>query len=224
MNQEQWEHFYRSICLDFDFDPDLDFKSSLLLSSILQDKSRKELLEKFRGDTFYVVGNGPNLSQALDLIGKGTTIVADSTLEVFLESGRVPDIVVTDLDGSIVSLRIAYNMGAIMVIHAHGDNRKLISEYAEEFSGNAVGTTQNRPVDGIYNFFGFTDGDRAAYLAHYLDAVNIYLVGFDFDTPVSKEHTDPSRKKRKLNWAKILLEELAKERGTSLGSGPVIPL
>ncbi len=224
MNQEQWESFYRNICLDFGFDPALDFESSILLSSILGNKSNKELLEKYRGNSFYVVGNGPNLKQALERIGKGTTIVADSALETFLESGMTPDIVVTDLDGSFSSLMTAYENGSVMVIHAHGDNMNLIREYADQFSDRAVGTTQNKPVESIYNFFGFTDGDRSAFLAHYLDAEQIYLVGFDFEKPVKKGDADPARKLKKLKWARTLLEELAQERGTTLGNGPIIPL
>lgn len=224
MITEQWERFYRQISIDLGLDPLSDFKSSEALASILGKNSSAELLENFRGNSFYVVGNGPNLHESLELMGEGTTIVADSALETFLDSGRVPDIVVTDLDGGIASLRQAYESGAVMVIHAHGDNLELIQKYAHEFSGRAVGTTQNKPLKHIYNFFGFTDGDRGAYLADYLEAKEIFLVGFDFATPGPKKNSNPSRKLKKLRWAKTLLEELAMERGKTLGTGPFISL
>lgn len=224
MIPEQWEHYYRKICLDLDIDPFSDLDSSMTLSSVLGDFSNVDLLEEYRGSSFYVIGNGPNLPEALVSVGSGTTIVADSALGMALEAGIVPDIVVTDLDGGIDSIREAYRMGAIMVIHAHGDNRELIRQYAPEFSGRAVGTTQNRPVNHIHNFFGFTDGDRGAYLADYLGARTIYLAGFDFTSPGDKKNSDPTRKMKKLRWAKILLEELAMERGQTLGSGAIIPL
>ena len=133
MNTEQWEHFYREICLDLEIDPDSDLKSAELLESVIGEKSNAELIEKYRGNVFYVVGNGTNLAEALPLIGEGTTIVADSAVKAFMGSGKIPDLVVTDLDGGITSLRQAYRKGAIMLIHAHGDNQDLIRKYAHEF-------------------------------------------------------------------------------------------
>ncbi|MCL4336695.1 MAG: DUF115 domain-containing protein [Candidatus Thermoplasmatota archaeon] len=224
MNTDQWEHFYREICLDLGIDPESDFRSAQLLESIVGEKSDAELIEKYRGNAFYVIGNGTNLTEALPLIGDGTTIVADSAVKTFMGTGRTPDLVVTDLDGGITSLRQAYRKGATMIVHAHGDNQDRIVKYAKEFSGRMVGTTQNKPLEHIFNFFGFTDGDRGAYLADYLHAGEIYLVGFDFSIAVSKKNTDPERKLKKLKWAKILLEELAMERGKTLENGPLIPL
>lgn len=127
-------------------------ESSRTLSSILGENSRIELLDRYRGDFFYIIGNGPDLPEALGYLGRGTTIVADSALKAFLDTGKVPDIVVTDLDGGIMPLRRAYSMGSIMVIHSHGDNGELLKKYAHEFSGRAIGTTQNMPLDHIYNF------------------------------------------------------------------------
>lgn len=221
---EQWEHFYREICSDMGIDPSADLESAGLLSAILGDRSTADHLEGFRGDSFYVIGNGPELAEALEFLGHGTTIVADSAIETFMEGGNIPDILVTDLDGNLDAIRYAYELGAVMVIHAHGDNMEQIRKYAQEFSERAVATTQGPPAGNLYNFFGFTDGDRAAYLADYLDAKEIILLGFDFAVPVPKENSDPERKMKKLKWAKVLLEELAMERGTTLETGPVIPL
>lgn len=215
---------YRRICYDLAIDTDRDLLSSLILSAILGSSSSVELFSRFRGGRFYVVGNGPNLQEGLEGIENGTVIVADSALEAYMMSFPPPEIVVTDLDGKLPLLQEASDSGSLMVVHAHGDNIDLIREYAAGFTPGSVGTTQNVPLNNIFNFYGFTDGDRAAYLAHFLGAERIDLVGFDFRKTGSKQGTDQRRKMKKLVWAKILLENLARERGTSLAEGPIITL
>ena len=44
-----------------------------------------------------------------------------------------------------------------------------------------IGTTQIEPISDVYNFGGFTDGDRAVFLAEHFGAKEIELVGFDFE-------------------------------------------
>jgi len=64
-----------------------------------------------------------------------------------------------------------------------------------------IGTTQSRPTNGLYNFGGFTDGDRAVFLAKHLDALKIILIGFDFE-----DESVTLRKHKKLIWAKRLID------------------
>jgi len=52
----------------------------------------------------------------------------------------------------------------------------------------------------VYNFGGFSDGDRAAFAADELGASSITLAGFDLDD----ENVDPM-KRGKLRWARKLL-------------------
>lgn len=224
MRMDDWKGFYTDICRELSLDPDSDAESAAILSGILGERSRLEILERFRGKPFYVVGNGPNLLESIERIGEGVTIVADSALLTYLERRPVPDIVVTDLDGDLDALHEAYDGGSLMVLHAHGDNIPMIRKYAGDFAERAIGTTQSDPLDNIFNFGGFTDGDRGAFLADYLDAERIYLVGFDFETVGHKPGTDSERKRIKLRWAKVLLQRLAEERGTSLEDGAIIPL
>jgi hypothetical protein len=61
----------------------------------------------------------------------------------------------------------------------------------------------------LCNFGGFTDGDRAACICAELGAKEILLAGFDFDSPSSKAGKSKDVKKRKLRWAKAILEILA---------------
>ncbi len=225
MNTEKWHDYYERICLDLDIDPAKDSESALLLSEILGVKSELSLLNKYRNSDFYVIGNGPALEEAIDLMDENRkTIVADSALPVYMKKRGVPDIVVTDLDGDMNFLARANNGGSLMVIHAHGDNMTLVRDFAPYFVGNSIGTTQGEPLHNVFNFYGFTDGDRGAFLAHYLIAGKITLVGFDFKRIGKKPGIDRERKMKKLRWAKTLLEELAAERNTSLGKGNLIHL
>ena len=77
----------------------------------------------------------------------------------------------------------------------------------------------------LYNYGGFSDGDRSAFLADYLGARHITLLGFDFNNVNIKPYYDSTaiiRKKIKLEWAKYLLGCLSKLRGTSMHYGDVI--
>ena len=127
-------------------------------------------------------------------------IAADGATAVLLGRGIVPDIVVTDLDGTFSAILEANLEGSIVVVHAHGDNLDALNRYVPKLE-KIIGTVQCRPPSGLYNFGGFTDGDRCVFLAQELGATSIKLVGFDFDD----ESVTP-RKKRKLAWAKRLIE------------------
>ena len=54
------------------------------------------------------------------------------------------------------------------------------------FFNNVLGTTQAQPIGNLYNFGGFTDGDRAIFLAVALGASEITLAGMDFGDIVTK--------------------------------------
>lgn len=86
-----------------------------------------------------------------------------------------------------------------MVVHAHGDNMDALSEEVPRLK-RIIGTTQSKPLDNVYNFGGFTDGDRCVFLAQEFGARSITLIGFDFkDTNVTP------LKKKKLAWAEKLI-------------------
>jgi len=91
------------------------------------------------------------------------------------------------------------NRGCILVLHAHGDNIERIKSVIPKLR-RFVGTTQSVPFDRIYNFGGFTDGDRAALLAKKFGAEKIGLYGFNFESAESET------KLKKLKWARRILE------------------
>jgi uncharacterized Rossmann fold enzyme len=131
-------------------------------------------------------------------------IAADSAVSVFGDSCVTPTAIVTDLDGDLQWIAKFASRGSVVVVHAHGDNIGLLGE-AKNFGDCVLGTCQCKPFGKLFNFGGFTDGDRSAFLAERFGASAIELVGFDFDKPEPKAGADPAVKLRKLAWAKRLL-------------------
>lgn len=138
-------------------------------------------------------------------------IAADGAVGAFPESVS-PLCVVTDLDGAEHLDRAAAD-GVTLVVHAHGDNQhrweKLIPQWADNGQPPLVLTHQtNESYDGMHNPGGFTDGDRAACLLHWLgtDLSKVELIGFSTGRvgPWSGS-TDEEQKIRKLSWMRTIL-------------------
>ncbi|MBP1912409.1 6-hydroxymethylpterin diphosphokinase MptE-like protein [Thermococcus stetteri] len=222
MKWEEWKPFYMRIVEEMGYSIEEDRKAAQILRALLlesDDYILRDELEAVVGEKAYVFGAGPSLEDALKELdfSDGTLIAADGATSALLENGLVPDIIVSDLDGRIPDLKIANDRGAFMVIHAHGDNIDKLTSYVPLFS-RILGTTQAEPLDIVYNFGGFTDGDRAAFLAEELGAKEIVLVGFDFGNVVGKwskpglrEHSPIwESKRKKFEFARELLEWLEK--------------
>jgi uncharacterized Rossmann fold enzyme len=136
-----------------------------------------------------VCGSGPSLSRHLDSIqAAGDEVVimaADGATSAILEKGMECDIITTDLDGSIDDLRTAAGEGSLLIIHAHGDNTRALKEYVPLFP-EAVGSTQVEPLEHVQLWGGFTDGDRACFIAAHYSCRKLLLAGMDFGTTVGK--------------------------------------
>ncbi|MFZ1023964.1 MAG: 6-hydroxymethylpterin diphosphokinase MptE-like protein, partial [Thermoplasmata archaeon] len=131
-----------------------------------------------------------------------------------LEAGIVPTAIVTDLDGPVASELSANARGAFTVIHAHGDNIPALEEWVPHFTGELAGSWAGAPTPILLNVGGFTDGDRAAYLAAHVGARRVILWGFDFDRVEESDAASADRKRAKLEWARRLIGVLA-ERSTA---------
>ena len=214
MKPETWNPLYKRICADFGFDPAEDLKSAVSLSSLLGTRSGKAL-EHFRKDfpdTVLVCGGSDQLSEQISSIDiRWFVVAADSATTVLLESGVRPDMIVTDLDGVVEDQIEVSGQGVPVFLHAHGDNQKAIARYAKLFGGPVIGTCQCDPPEHLFNFGGFTDGDRAACISAELGATRIQLAGFDFQNPSAKRGKKRDVKMRKLAWAKKILDELGKD-------------
>ena len=206
MRNEDWDPIYCEILKDMGYDRASDENAARVLKALMVNANLITDDELPVNDIVSVFGAADSLASDIEKRRpEGTLISAGSATSVVMSKGIVPDIVVTDLDGDIQSQIEASKEGAITLIHAHGDNIDFIMQYSKEFTGKVILTTQSKPDLVLYNFGGFTDGDRAVCLARHLGARKILLYGFDFDNPSSKIGSDPSVKKRKLQWAKRII-------------------
>ena len=206
MQFETWEPLYQAIMEDFGFSRSRDEEAAELLKDLL--RGRESQLSAagalLWGRRAKVCGNAPSLARELEEPREpdddAALLAADGAVAVLLEQGIVPDILVTDLDGPFPAILKANQMGCTVVVHAHGDNLEALESYVPLLD-RIIGTVQCRPPEGLYNFGGFTDGDRAVFLAREMGAASIELVGFDFE-----DQSVTPRKKKKLAWAKKLID------------------
>ncbi len=219
-----WEKYYKEILEDFGFSRSGDEESAKLLDEILSTEGCLTLddLSQIVGfsDKFIVFGAGPSLKEHIIYLKENydlrdyVLVSADGATTALIEERISPDIVATDLDGNIDDILLANIRGANIVIHAHGDNIDKIASLTSFFN-NVLGTTQAQPVGNLYNFGGFTDGDRAMFLAVALGASEMTLAGMDFGDIVTKYsrpniETDLAEaddfKKKKLKYAELFTQ------------------
>jgi uncharacterized Rossmann fold enzyme len=164
----------------------------------------------FTGETVAVVGAGPSLGDELGTVRAADAVVAASdAAAVVREAGLAVDCMVTDLDEEGDTARELTARGTPVAVHAHGDNRPALRERVPRLAVERVlPTTQAAPAAPVVNTGGFTDGDRAAFLADHCGADALVFAGWDFDDP----DVDPLKAK-KLDWAERLLRWLEIRRG-----------
>jgi uncharacterized Rossmann fold enzyme len=229
-----WFPYYQGIRAEFGYSTEKDQEAARMLSEMIKKKALdpKVLQRKIKGKRVIVVGAGTSLEDegALKYIKKNkkfVKIAADGAVQFLIENKVRPDIVVTDLDGNPAFLQKAEKMGATIVVHAHSDNTGMLKKLVPKFK-KLVGTTQVMPVENVYNFGGFTDGDRCVFLAEEFGAKKIVLVGMDFGNAIgkySKEKVkDPELKKQKMQAGKRLLEMLAKQSRSQLADTAKRPI
>ncbi|TFG19772.1 MAG: DUF115 domain-containing protein [Promethearchaeota archaeon] len=193
--------------LGFSYDEDVKARDKLLdmldkrknypLLGILD--SIKSLIH--RVEHIVIFGGGPDAAQFMKWISeineaphfnrKSVLIVAiDGAVELLSQYDIKPNIIFTDLDGLQLSTvgKQEYDR-TFFVVHAHGDNQPLLTEFKSLIQSNMViGTTQTSSKGSVINSGGFTDGDRALYfMESFLNSSQIlYLIGYDFTTTVGK--------------------------------------
>ncbi|RLI69738.1 6-hydroxymethyl-7,8-dihydropterin pyrophosphokinase [Candidatus Heimdallarchaeota archaeon] len=221
---------YQEICSLLNIDPSEDWRATKILSKMLTFwtvKKTKEALKKLiKGKIVLIFGAGPSLEETLEQLRESlpfshdniTTIAVDGAANALLEKNIPITALVSDLDGCFNLLQKNILQTTIKVIHAHGDNIQrllLLKDIVQK--GRFIGTTQTKETLKVRNYGGFTDGDRAAYLAANFHAKAIILFGFDFGAIVGRyskpdEHTGhfsaSARKLLKFKIAKKLLTAL----------------
>ncbi|MEE1136184.1 MAG: 6-hydroxymethylpterin diphosphokinase MptE-like protein [Methanocorpusculum sp.] len=183
MKPEVWDQYYVKILDYFGFSREDDEEAARLLSSILPGNDISLLTDTISGSDIIVAGNAPSLPDDIkktDFEGK-IVIAADAAARVMKKGGVIPNIVFTDLDGLDDDVLEMNEAGTILAVHAHGDNMPLVKSWVPKMKGPVVGTTQSTPLENVYNFGGFSDGDRGVFAAYELGAKSVSLIGFDLD-------------------------------------------
>lgn len=228
MNLEEWWPWYDKIVSSLNFSRSEDQRATDILSELLQGRfiEPSEIRTLIHSEPVLVLGAGPSLERDIHsikgagLLDKFIIITADGATTALLEvANKVPQLIVTDLDGRFQDLLSANQKGSFMVVHGHGDNIPKLQEYVPKLT-RVLGTTQVKPKQRVYNFGGFTDGDRAVFFALYMGAAIIALAGMDIGTIIGKYSkvyvNSPEKKSLKLKFCKKLLEWLASRTDTKL--------
>jgi len=208
MNLKIWISEYEKIAEELGIDPAKDREATALadrlVSGINFSSVEKVVENKIKNKDVIVFGCGPSLEEWVknardgdvkkDLSGK-VLIAADGATSALLEANLMPDIIVSDLDGNLADILKACDTGTVLVIHIHGDNTNVFKEFLPKVKNKKIIiTTQVEPTDNIRNYFGFTDGDRAVFLAKHFGCRKVELIGFDLGDLVGK-YSKPEYKK-----------------------------
>lgn len=211
MDFDEWEPVYRAILADFGYDRVDDERARDLLADLLPAGSSQSLPPTLDVQgTVAIAGAGPSLETDLEPVRQADCVFAASTAAGRLRNeGVSPGCVVTDLDKHPDAVRRLTHEETPIAVHAHGDNVDLLREHVPDCDPEfVVPTAQAAPTGPVRNFGGFTDGDRAAFMADHLGADTLVFPGWDFeDSSVS------AAKARKLQWAERLLYWLERRRG-----------
>ncbi|WP_144921161.1 6-hydroxymethylpterin diphosphokinase MptE-like protein [Halorubrum salsamenti] len=213
MNFETFEPVYEAILADFGFDRAADERARDLAADIATPFPLDRLGD-WRGETVAVAGAAPCLSDEVEVARAADVVVAASTAaDALRDRGVAVDCMVTDLDKNPDTAAELTREGVPVAAHAHGDNVLAVREWLPRFADEAtLATTQAAPVGPVRNLGGFTDGDRAAFLADHVGAGRLVFPGWDFDDP----NVNPM-KARKLDWAARLLRWLERRRDERFG-------
>lgn len=209
MNFDDWEPVYETILADFGFGREADEHARDVLADLAQPFDIDRFAD-VAGSTVAIAGAGPSLPDEVEPAAAADVVFAASTAaDVLLDAGVDVDLMVTDLDKNPETAVSLTHEGTPVAAHAHGDNVPAVREWVPQFDREHVlATTQAAPVGPVVDYGGFTDGDRAAFLADEFGAAELVFVGWDFDDPQVDE-----MKAKKLQWAERLLGWLEVRRG-----------
>ncbi|MBD3405799.1 MAG: DUF115 domain-containing protein [Candidatus Lokiarchaeota archaeon] len=230
MKWSVWKPIYCDIVSQLNLDPKQDFQATTILDELLRIHDSKSLLQNLddllNGKIIAVCGAGPSLEKHLEQMPNREDVIiisADGATTALYDNQIQCDVIVTDLDGDVTMISRMVKNGAIPIVHAHGDNISTIKKHVPEFT-RVLGSTQVKPTENVQLWGGFTDGDRACFIAAHYNPEKIILLGMDFGKMVGKwskpEHEmhfpASPRKQKKLRIAKSLIEYLEIKKGVKI--------
>ena len=227
INLKDWWPRYSAIVDQFGYDMKTDQEAADLLSGYIRNVAMplEVAQEKVEGKRVIVCGAGPSISENLaevkdyGLLDDTVVMAADGTTTACMEQEIIPQFIFTDLDGRMEDIVAAQKQGAIVVVHAHGDNIPALNTWVTRLleGRDMIGSTQIRPRPDVHNLGGFTDGDRCVFWAEGMRAAQIGLIGMDLGNTIGR-YSKPELttdivasplKRQKLVVAKELLSWLA---------------
>jgi len=225
MQYETWHPMFEMIKKDISLTWDHDKEAALVLNKLLYEKPNMVAFSYIKhlifGKDVVVFGAGPSLEKVIKKIRlhqkKYVLLSADGATSALIEQNILPDIIVSDLDGKLSDQIYANKNGSIMIVHAHGDNLNTVKQVLPQINGKISGSVQIDPqgLSNVFNVGGFTDGDRAVYLAAHCHAKSISLAGFDFNGEIGRYsfpgRKDTELKEKKLYWCSQLINHLKKD-------------
>jgi len=215
-----WWPIYEDIVRTLGIDPAKDEEATLTASRYMLSYGvdfhevlgfAKELV---KGSDIAVVGAHESFLKK-EIEGE-VIVAADGAFNgLVIHRGVIPEIVVTDFDG--VSLALLKRYKPITFAHIHGDNLKRYLMSVPNVIRFVVPTTQTFPYNPMYNFGGFTDGDRAIAMALALGARKVRVYGFNREE-IGKfsGKTNPDVKRVKIEIAYRIIDVLREIYGSEV--------
>lgn len=217
---------YEEISKILNLDVERDEKATKILVNLVKKEQLSDfdvVKEKIQNKLVFIFGAGPSLKNDIYSLKKifgnfenFCLICADGATKCLLENNIYPDFVITDLDGEGNSI-VKSNKKAIIVLHAHGDNIEKINLYTKKFKNLILTTQTNIKLPNVYNFGGFTDGDRALFFALNFNPKIVILAGMDFGNEIGEYSKKISGERLKFKLKKLKIgKELIEERCQNL--------
>lgn len=198
-----WEPIYTAIIEDLGLDRAADERARDFIAALTTPFDLDRLA--FAGETVAIVGGGPiddltPARQADRVVAAGGGVGCRRAVSI--------DLVVTDLDSAPEAVVALTHDGTPVAVGAHGDNIPAIETHVPAMNQeNVLATTQAKPVGHVLNAGGFTDGDRAAFIADHCGAGTLVFLGWELD-----DSSVEPMKRRKLRWTERLLTVLEGRR------------
>jgi uncharacterized Rossmann fold enzyme len=219
MEWKDWEPIYLDIVRKLNLDVDADREATIILSQLLSGSDSQFLLKKLndliRRQDILICGAGPSLEQHIkhlkeEEIDRYVIVAADGASTALIENDVYCQVIVTDLDGDLNDIKLHQERGAIAIVHAHGDNIDTIKKHISQMLP-VLGSTQVEPVENVFLWGGFTDGDRATHLVAEHSPGNVILAGMDFGTLVGRWSKPGNPDHYQADSRKIIKLEIAQE-------------
>lgn len=223
MEFTEWQSYYKEVINLLDLDHTADQYSATQYYDIILELNKNNLnrfsktLIKIREKKpryIWVFGAGPSVENDFNVYKRYSSnddlVVAADGVSLFLfENNITPDLIFTDLDGSIKTLEFFCKKKTILIVHAHGDNLPVIKKHMTEINRcNFLPTIQTKPIEPIlYNFGGFTDGDRAVSACLHWFKSTIILLGFTFGS-IQGKYSKPEKFTKDMKASEFKIKKL----------------